>query len=113
MLDLEFLAPCLGQGFVVGHELHEVGHVQTEGLDELTMADVLVFNGVVQVTGHHQVGVGTVSSLSQQMGDFGEVIEIRLCALALAALIAVAPRREIGGLRHADQVVGFAHGFLS
>ena len=35
------------------------------------------------------------------------------CALALAALIAVAPRREIGGLRRADQVVGFAHGFLS
>src|SRR6185295_9535125 len=80
---------------VVGHVAHEFRDVGAKKLDQLFIRDALVFDAVVQESRYDQVAVAAARRFGEQERDLGEMVDVRLLRLALAALAHVLLRSVI------------------
>jgi hypothetical protein len=92
ILDLLLPARRLRQPHVVGAFDDEIRNARAELLCELIARGRGVLDRVMQPSRGHELGVGTIRHLREQVRDLGEVIDIRLIASPLARHAAVTAR---------------------
>jgi hypothetical protein len=96
---LDLLLPTLrfGKRHVVGHLHNQRSDTLAEFFRELLARGGSVLDRVMQPTGRDEFGVDAVSDLSEDVCDFGQMIDVRLVAPPLPRHAIVPARREIGG----------------